>query len=282
MFDETETYDSFCSDIPPGRIPLGYSVSEAKKISIPLKQLQCMTLFFGNPNGVLPVMTNYISAAVREHMHFLIVKGHNSVFDTEAVKTFLKDSSSDVKTLTCTPEDSDRFVEFMIKEINYRKEYRNQFCEANGLSTEGKDTMKLCSSYIRENTYPLIVFFEDFSCFCKNASETCHQVMQQIMNNGIGYNYYFIACYYPDSDSELDDDSIHNSFNPDRFILLYGGQFDKQDLVSLPYSYREINKPSRQYNNCLMQYHGGIYPLMTPCGDLNKRTGDPDDEEIII
>ena len=282
VFDETETYDSFCSDIPPGRIPLGYSVSEAKKISIPLKQLQCMTLFFGNPNGVLPVMTNYISAAVREHMHFLIVKGHNSVFDTEAVKTFLKDSSSDVKTLTCTPEDSDRFVEFMIKEINYRKEYRNQFCEANGLSTEGKDTMKLCSSYIRENTYPLIVFFEDFSCYCKNASETCHQVMQQIMNNGIGYNYYFIACYYPDSDSELDDDSIHNSFNPDRFILLYGGQFDKQDLVSLPYSYREINKPSRQYNNCLMQYHGGIYPLMTPCGDLNKRTGDPDDEEIII
>lgn len=282
VVDETETYESFCADIPLGRIPLGYSVSDAKKISIPLKQLQCMTLYFGNPTGVLPVMTNYISAAVREHMHFIIVKGYSSVFDTETVRTLLADSASNVTTLSCTTEDSDRFVECMIEEVNYRKEYRNRFCEANGLSTEGKDTMKLCGGYICNNTYPLMVIFEDIADFCKNASDACHQVMRQIMNNGIGYNYYFIACYYPESDSEVDDDSIHISFNPDRFVLLYGGQFDKQDLVSLPYSYRDINKPSRQYNNCLMQYHGGLYPVLTPCGNLNKRTGDPDDEEIIM
>lgn len=282
VVDEKETYDAFCTDIPLGRIPLGYSVSDAKKISIPLKQLQCMTIYFGNPTGVLPVVTNYISAAVREHMHFIIVKGNNSAFDSMTLKTLFEDSCSDVTTLTCTSEDSDRFVELMIKEINYRKEYRNKFCEAKGLSTEGKDTMKLCGDYIRENTYPLMVFFEDIADFSKNASDTCHQVMKQIMNNIIGYNYYFIGCYYPNSDSAVERDSIHTSFNPDHFTLLYGGQFDKQELVSLPYSYSEINKPSRQYNNCLMQYHGGLYPIMTPCGDLNKRTEDSDDEEIIM
>ena len=282
VVNETETYDSFCADIPLGRIPLGYSVTDAKKVSIPLKQLQCMTLYFGNPAGVLPVVTNYVSAAVRESMHFIIFKGNNSAFDTETMRILFERSASEVTTFTCTSEDSDRFVKLMIEEINYRKEFRNQYCEANGFSTEGKDTMKLCISYIREKTYPLMVFFEDFAEFCKNASETCHQVMKQIMDNGIGYNYYFVACYYPNTDSDLYNDSIHTSFNPDHFVLLYGGQFDKQDLVSLPYSYNGVNKPSKQYNNCLMQYHGSLYPVMTPCGDLNKRTGDPDDEEIIM
>ena len=271
MVNEIETYDAFCADIPLGRIPLGYSVTDAKKVSIPLKQLLCMALYFGNPAGVLPVVTNYISAAVRENMHFIIFKGNSSAFDTETIRLLFERSTSEVTIFSCTSEDSDRFVKLMIEEINYRKEFRNQFCEVNGLSTEGKDTMKLCINYIREKTYPLMVFFEDFAEFCKNASETCHQVMKQIMDNGIGYN-----------DNDLFKDSIHTSFNPDHFVLLYGGQFDKQDLVSLPYSYNGVNKPSKRYNNCLMQYHGSLYHVMTPCGDLDKRTGDPDDEEIIM
>lgn len=281
VVDETETYESFCSDIPLGRIPLGYSVADAKKVSIPLKQLFCMSLYFGNPTGVQPVTTNYILAGVREKMHLIVVKGENSIFDTEIVRSLLRDSNSEVKTLSCTTEDSERLKDIMIEEINYRKEFRNQFCEKKGIPTDSTDTMRMCRSYIRENTYPLLVFFEDFAAFCENASDFCQQVFQQIMLNGSGYNYYFVACYYPDKDEKLRSNLMHTSFNPDQFVLLYGGQFDKQNLASLPFSYRQIEKPSRNYNTCLMQYHGGLYPILTPCGDIFRRSDDPDDEDII-
>ena len=279
IVDETESYETFCSDIPLRRIPLGYSVADAKKISIPLKQLLCISLYFGNQAGIKPIISNYLFAAVREKMHFLIVKGKNSIFDTKDVGKIFEDAQSTVSFLSCTPDDSDRFKDLMIEEIFYRKKYRNEFCEVNGLKSDSEDTMMLCRGYIHDNTYPLLVIFEDFSDFCNNATDPCKRAMCQIMENGIGYNYYFLACYYPES--VILNDTIQMSFNPDQFVLLYGGRYNKQILVHLPYSYSNIERPLKKYNTCLMQYHGEIYTLITPCGDIFKHSDDPDDAEII-
>lgn len=283
ILDENETYESFIKDIQRGRIPLGYETKEIKKISIPLKQLFCMSLYFGNPTGKLPILKNYTLASVREKMQFLIIKSSGaSVYDTEEIQKVLNEAKSDVTYLTNNAEDSEQFVQFMVKQILSRKQYRNQYCEINNISATSADVMKKCQDYMKEHTHPLIIIFESFTEFCKNASDRCKQCMQQIMTNGQGYNLYFLACYGPDEDSDLRGNEIHRCFNPDRFILLYGGQFDKQELINLPFEYRKIERPSQKYNSLLMQYRGGLFPLLMPCGNLKMNTENPDEEDIIV
>ena len=282
ILNESETYESFIYDIELGRIPLGYEAKDVKKISIPLQQLFCMSLYFGNPIGKQPVLKNYIVAMIREKMRFLIMKSSTaSIFDTEEFCKIFDEANVAVTYLANSEEDSEKFVQIMIDEIGIRKNYRNQYCEDNSISPNSADVMKRCQNYIRTNTEPLIIVFENFAEFCNKASKRSSQCMQQIMANGKGYNYYFIACYGPGDDSDLRGNVIHTCFNPDQFILLYGGQFDKQRLISLPYDYQKLDKPLKKYNSLFMQYRASLYPLFMPCGDLKKSVEDPDDEDIM-
>ena len=281
-YDEKETYEEFCEDIESGRIPLGYSVEEIKKISMPLRQLYCMSVYFGNPDGRTSILKNIVTAAVRESMHLLVVCSSNSSsFETEDIQTMMKREGVVVNLLSTSEEDSDCFTDIMIKEITMRKQFRNEYCEVNHIPVSSSDAMKKSRDYIREKTYPLLIIIENYADFCKTASERCQQCMQQMMANGRGYNFYIIAGYNPDEDRSLSVNSMYTGFNPDHFVLLFGGQFQKQYLIDLPMAYRRIEKPSQQYNSFLMQYRGNLYPLVMPCGDLKKKSENPDDEDIM-
>ena len=91
QISETETYEEFFGDIMPNRIPLGYSVRDMKKVSMPLKQLYCMSVYFGNTKNTSVILENYISAAFRDHMHLFIMKrSQNSVFEKTSLKNMLE------------------------------------------------------------------------------------------------------------------------------------------------------------------------------------------------
>lgn len=281
-YDEKETYEEFYKDIETGRIPLGYSVTEIKKISMPLRQLYCMSVYFGNPDGKTMILRNLVAASIREDMHLLaICSSDSSAFETEEIQTMIKKEGMITTLLSTSEEDSDRFTDIMIEEITMRKQFRNEYCEANHIPTSSADAIKKSRDYIRDNTYPLLILIENYAEFCKTASERCQQCMQQMMANGKGYNFYIVAGYTPEDDRNLSINSMYTGFNPDHFILLFGGQFQKQYLINLPMEYRRIEKPSQQYNSFLMQYRGNLYPLVMPCGDLKRKTGNPDDEDIM-
>ena len=215
-------------------------------------------------------------------MHLLVVCSSNSSsFETEDIQTMMKREGVVVNLLSTSEEDSDCFTDIMIKEITMRKQFRNEYCEVNHIPVSSSDAMKKSRDYIREKTYPLLIIIENYADFCKTASERCQQCMQQMMANGRGYNFYIIAGYNPDEDRSLSVNSMYTGFNPDHFVLLFGGQFQKQYLIDLPMAYRRIEKPSQQYNSFLMQYRGNLYPLVMPCGDLKKKSENPDDEDIM-
>lgn len=277
-----ESYEEFCKDIPYGRIPLGYDTLDVKKVAMPFRQLFCMSLFFGNIEGRIPLMRNYLYAAIREKMSLLIVRRKDdSIFETEEIKNLLKTSSEDIKIIISSEEGSEKLRERLTNEIISRKEYRNIYCQKHGLLVTAPDTMEKCRDYIRDNTSPFFVIFEDLVEFAKLASDLCGQALQQIMKNGKGYNFYFLSCFYPTENTYAARNDMVASFNPDQFIMLYGGQFNKQGLITLPLELSRTEKKSKNYNACLMHYRGEFYPLITPCGDIAGRKNDPDDESII-
>lgn len=281
QISEDETYEEFCEDIALNRIPLGYSTADVKKISIPLKQLYCMSVYMGNIKHSNMLLSNYITAAYRDQMHLFIIKrNQNSVFD----KTFLRDkvnACSDVTFFESTEEDGIKLWKKMYELVCERKLIRNEYCEKYKLPTNGKETMKQCFKYMQSKTYPLLIIFESFRDFCDNTDQETKNIMQKIFEDGKGYNWYFIGCYYPDDDSTLSINALQNAFNKDGLVLLYGGQFHRQRLISLPMEYRNVTKPSKKPEACLLQYHEEIYPLWMPCKVEEIIEEDPDDVDII-
>ena len=279
---ETETYEGFCRNISLNRIPLGYSMTDIQKISIPLKQLYCMAVYMGNSQDIPVLMKNYLSAAVRESMQLFIVKRkENSIFDKDLLKKWTDEQQESITFFESTAEGAEQLIWKIYELIGERKLVRNEFCEKNNLSAQSSDIMKKCFHYMTERTCPVMTVFESFRDFCTVIAQDAKDVLENIFINGRGYNYYFMCCYYPDDGAALRSDKLHTAFTRDGFTLLYGGQFHRQGLVSLSMEYRNITKTSSRPGSCIMQYHGEVYPLFTPCGTTDKKCEDPDDEEII-
>lgn len=279
---ETENYEEFCRNIPLNRIPLGYSMTDIRKISMPLKQLYCMAVYMGNSRDVPVLMENYLSAAAREQMQLFIVKKKgDSVFNQEPIQKWTEDHQEQITFFDSTAEGAEQLIWKIYELIGERKLIRNEFCEKNDLPKEqNSDVMKKCFGYMRERTYPVMTIFESFRDFCTEIAQDAENVLENIFINGRGYNYYFMGCYYPDDSAALRSNKLHAVFNRDGFTLLYGGQFHRQGLANLSMEYRNITKKSSRPGSCIMQYHEEIYPLFTPCGAEDKCI-DPDDEEII-
>ena len=280
QISETETYEEFLKDILPNRIPLGYSVQDMKKVSMPLKQLYCMSVYFGNTKNTLVILENYILAAFRDHMHLFIVKrNQNSVFEKTSLKNMLE-GYEETTFFETTKEDGVRLWKELYQLICDRKQIRNEYCDIHNLSRTGSETMKMCFHYMQSKTWPLLVIFESFRDFCNCVEEETKNIMQKIFEDGRGYNYYFMGCYYPDDTDTLRINALQNAFNRDKFVLLYGGQFHRQGLISLPMEYRNVTKPSKKSGSCLLHYHEEIYPVWMPSRP-EEIEEDPDDAAII-
>lgn len=280
---ETETYEEFCRGFKRERIPLGYSVKDVKTVALPLKQFFCLSLYFGNPVGVIPVMDNFLYAAHRECMEVIIVKRKKgSIFESQNGKESSQREQTKVSYIECIPEDSVTLWKRLAEEIQKRKVFRNEYCEKNGLEElESSETMERAAKYIRKHTSPLLIIFESFLDFCKNADDSCLSIFPSIFKGGKGYNFYFIGCYMPGDADALAADLMHQVFQEKNIQMLFGGQFHRQGIVGLPVEYQNVRKVSASYNKCLLQYRSRIYPLHMPCGILKKTEQDNDDEPII-
>jgi hypothetical protein len=95
-----------------------------------------------------------------------------------------------------------------------------------------------------------------------------------------GFNIYFAGCFYPE-DEGLSTNRIVRSFNKEAFALLFGGQFHKQWITSIPSEFRSMEKVNPNYNRFVMKYHSECHRMVMPCGELLSADADPDEQEIV-
>ena len=282
MVSEEETYTDFCSDIPAGRIPLGYELRNATKISIPLAQLYRAALYLGNPAGTTRILSNFIFATQKNGARLIVVKrSDNSILDTDPQ---LLSGSTDCRIFDSSQKSASDLCICLCEEIKQRKQFRNEYCSMNNISLENAKSpviVKKAAPHIRKNTKPLFILIEDFCEFSSNTQGQMMDVFKDIFANGMGYNIYFISCFYPEQRDKLSVDPLTKSFADGSLALFFGGQFNNQALINMPMEYRKIDKPQKQYNRFLMQYNGALHPLVMPCGILEEEVLDPDERPII-
>jgi len=91
-------------------------------------------------------------------------------------------------------------------------------------------------------------------------------------------NMYSIGFINP-GDHKKTTSSLFGVFNDENNFLFFGGQYDAQKICELP---PNINGSSGviPYNQAIMLYNYEFYPLVMPCGIIDKKEIDPDDMPI--
>ena len=232
-------------------------------------------------------------------MELLIVKRvANSLFDDPNSPLFYLNQAENVSFLRCVEEDTHTLLERLLREMKVRKGLRQEYCNLHDLDIGDPSTMLQAADYVRAHSTPLMVFFEGFVPYIaaltkaeKQKEVAVDTIMMEhifagassqemkntseaaIRRRGIGYGIYYTAFYGP---NEVSAESIAQIFNPQRHILLLGGQYDKQTLENhLPESLRSQTEPQPYYNKGIMIYGGKGYSIQMPCGDLRPKE-DPD------
>lgn len=276
-----ETYQDFCRDILPKRIPLGYLLSDLKKVSMPFKQLSSISVYFGNSLGIAPVLGNFLYASVREQMDVIIIKKRkNSIFDGDREQNLTQTAQ-----IMDTQEGTDNILSQMLfQRIGEGTDYAREFCLAHGIyeSKEKRSTEEneCIIRYIKEKLNPILVLFESMVEFCRCIDKKFMSKYGVLFSNASKYNIFFLGCYYPDELADFSKNNVQHWFNRERFILLFGGQYQKQKLVDLPRDIK-MEKKLDKYNNFIMQYKSNIYFMTMPCGILQENVEDIDEQSIV-
>lgn len=279
VITENETYEAFGSDVPNGHIPLGYDLRDVKKVSLPLAQLYCMAVYFGNMNGVGPVLKNFIQASRKNEMDLIVLKRMaNSIFGR------CPELAVDPNIVAASKEASVQLCKRLIEEVKLRKVFRNEYCSQNGIPIEtakSPEVLRKAAPYIRQHTKPLLILIEDFQTFSTGLQDDCRNLLEDVFEHGRGYNMYFISCFYPESKTLPGTDLLAKIYLRDALMLFFGGQYHSQALCTMPLEFRKVTESKDAYNEFVLRYNGKFYNLVMPCGMLAEDETDVDERPII-
>ena len=75
---------------------------------------------------------------------------------------------------------------------------------------------------------------------------------------------------------------LQESYNKDKFTLLFGGNYKSQNLVPLSAGYdKETQNDPKDDNKMLMYYRNTLYSMVMPLGELAAAPCDADEKPII-
>ena len=295
MVEEGQSYEDFCKKFAPLRIPLGYNLSDAKPVALPLRQTFALTVYNGNPVGTEHIMGTLLQAYCREQMELLIVRRNVNSIYADGSELLQRLQQQTKVTLFAQEKEGglQDLFEYLMEVMGQRMQLRNEFVQQNGLTPGDPGNVLRAFGYIHEHSTPVMVIFESFYEFATSLYDGQAVTFQELFraqdpnavgsrNNGYGYNLYYTACFGPGEYTRTAAKTpLADAFNPQKFTLMFGGQLDKCGAIPLPQEYMLVNEPDEQYNHCVMYYQDKFAGLSMPCGELIHAEPDPDEVSII-
>lgn len=279
VIDFTAEYQDFCAQFKPGRIPVGFSVSTNKPIALPLKQFSTLGIYFGRSASRIPILTNLVTAALREKPKLTIVKRKtDSAFDSDGKLHMALKRSRDANVIELSEQSITDLWQSLSDEISPRAEIHKAYCEENRLDYKDAQNDKASHKRLMEETSPIVVVFESFADFCDKADFLSRMVFGEFFTSAPRNNLYFICCFEPDDCSEIKGNPLLIGFNANGPCMLFGGKYNHQTICNIPDSVD--GEAEHPFNLCLMRYQGGLYPVLMPCGEIEEETIDEDEKNI--
>lgn len=273
------TYEEFSSQFRSERIPLGFSLQTSNPVALPLKQLTAMSVYFGKQEGVVPIFSNLLYAAKRNQMEvFIIPRRGKSCFCgncEEAVSLELYDGADLI------PPETAKLTAFwkqLMKEIAVRKNILEEYCTEHSLQTDQEDIVNLSYRYMMDHTSPVMILIENMADFSSNLDANTALVYNRIFEVCHKLNIRVIAGYEPDDHQIGEQTIVYSGFNTEGTVMLFGGRFDGQKIMTLPGQTDE----KLQFNRCIIRHRNKLQALVMPCGILAEESLVDEDEKDIF
>ncbi len=278
VVSETATFEEFAGQFRRGRIPLGYSKQNGKPVALPLKQFSGLSIYFGNSLGTDQIINNIIFSAYRENMDAWIVKrSEKSVFDDIDSNYYAREERENL-LFEMEEKSICELRTLLLKQVSERNSMIKEYCDENGLDRQAEDTRKKLFGFIRDNTIPVMVLIENMAEFCKFTDNVSSIIFDKCFSLAQSCNIYIVAGFEPDDNKAVENRLLYYGFNPNGNILLFGGQFNKQDICVLPET-AGLDK-LLQYNVGIMNYRNRFHPILMPCGEIVAAETDEDEQSI--
>lgn len=257
VIKEDAEYKEFADQFSTGRIPLGYSKTDAKPVALPFKQMSLLSVYFGNSDAAAVITENLMYALQRNDVEIWIVKRlQDSLF--EGKENLIKNA----EIIDSTKENLRFLQNGLISAKNLRK-----------AALEG--THPEINNGIVKN--PIVVFIESYADFCVGLSDLATFSFQNIFKTLSKYGIYVITCFEPDVPETASKSVLFSQFS-DNDVLFFGGRYDKQALFQ--FSSNAHNSGTLPCNHAIMKYRKQIHQFLMPCGELENTEIDEDLESI--
>lgn len=278
VYSESAEYVDFFRQFRRGRIPLGYFRQNGKPVALPLKQFSILSLYFGNPDGTIPILTNLLYAAQKEKMELWIIKRrNNSVFDAHREYGIDPGRLANADILPCTI-DNLRLLQKGLTAIMAQQRSCLEACYSDGnIDPNQDDAYAQIFQTFHDQTTPIFLVIESVADFCMTLNSLLIMGFRELFLRIAQRNIYIIGCFEP----ELPPESTKNSLFPvfsRHDILLFGGQFGKQTLCHVSDEVKKILRVP--FNSGIMKYRDQYYPLLMPCGEIVEKEEDADMQNI--
>lgn len=271
-------YREFAAQFKPGRIPLGYF--KQNPVALPLKQFSALSVYLGNPQGTVPIMSNFLYAAQRERMEILAVcRCESSIFTGGAEGAGEAAARKDMTLYAPNEEQGTLLLDEIMKHMNVRKKLLTDFCQANDLDEKNKDELARAAEYVRSHTTPILVFIENLADMVSNLDMMSEMLLDGVFKGMWQYNMRVIAFFEPKDEKRCQESVLYNGYALNGHMILFGGRFDKQKFCAVPMD-GEKAKELLQYNLAVMRYNDDCYPLLMPCGEIRVEEIPEDDRSI--
>lgn len=270
-----QTYEEFCEQFEGDKLPLGYHLKDCKPIAIPYKQFSMMTLYFGGEQARRAVISNFINALMKKQGELYIFRRAADSFMDSILPEYPKDS---YRVYESAKEEFSSFALFLAEELQRRKKIHDDYCAMKG--EKGYDPASDTSYYyMREATKPMILFFEDFSRACDVTNAEDQALYKAMFAGAKWWNVTIISCIFSETEQTGMGSLMYAAFNPDKLILLIGGDFRKQNLLATDLEAHKYEKDSIP-NLAYMNYRKKAYYLSLPVGKLGATVENEDDISI--
>jgi hypothetical protein len=284
MLDLEESFADFCAGFTPDRLPLGYATQEMKAVALPFQQWHSISLYFGNPKGVAPVLSNLLTAAEHCGMEVIAVKrSSGSVLDEIGGNSELTKARPCVSgVLSCTEEGIASLSERILSEINSRNVLRDEYCARLGIPETVSGRSRKAAKYIRANSKPLLVLIERFSDLCAlELDEVLSGKLGVYFNQMFGYNIYFAAGFYPDDDSRITLHKLMKVYNRSELMLLFGGRYNKLPMLGSSVPLSQADRMDSDLHQFILRYQMEYYTMAMPGVRAVTESDDPDEAPIV-
>lgn len=272
---DDEEYVDFFKTFEKDRIPIGYALEDAKKIALPIKQFDRLSIFFGNSDSVKPVFENVIYALRENNFTIRAIKSKD--------ESILQEVLPAEELVECNLESIQQFVlDLFQNEISYRKSLFEEKGEPKDIKI-GNDITKSqreMIQYMMEKTQPLVIIFEKMEDMPAVLDSEATEVFVKIAGLAKALNMYFVAAYYGGKKSSIGGSDLDDVFDSGNMLLLMGGSYDKQPFASVPRQFGQI-KAKDKYNRGLIKYRDNFCQIVVPCGEL-KETEEEEDYRSIF